>query len=111
MLDKDKYRELLLRKKNDLAARVERTHKHIHKREEPVSPIFSEQSVEMESQQLIYFLDAEGKEELRDIDRALERLQGHTYGKCSACGEYIAEARLEAIPQTSRCIDCANQEG
>jgi len=109
-MNKQKYRDLLLKQKEALVARVERTHGHIYKRDEPVSPIFSEQSVEMDSQQLIYVLDTEGKEELRQIDRALARLEDGSYGLCANCGIDINEARLEAVPQTSLCIDCAMEE-
>lgn len=104
------YKEKLLSKKKQLMDRVIRTHDHIYRREEPVSPIFSEQSVEMESQQLIYLLDIEGKQELRQIEKALERIEKETYGRCTSCGEMIEEARLEAIPEAALCIDCASLE-
>lgn len=108
-MDKQKIRQRLLSQKQTLLERVEKTHKHIHKREKPVSPIFSEQSVEMESQQLILALDAEGREDIRKIDRALQRLDENEYGICTSCGEPIAEERLKALPATEMCIDCASE--
>jgi RNA polymerase-binding transcription factor DksA len=44
---------------------------------------------------------------LRDVDRALAKLDEGTYGKCEVCGEDIAEARLEAMPATKYCINHA----
>lgn len=41
---------------------------------------------------------------LRDVDRALGKLEDGTYGKCEVCGEEIAEARLEAMPAAKYCI-------
>jgi RNA polymerase-binding transcription factor DksA len=41
---------------------------------------------------------------LRDVDRALAKLDDGTYGKCEVCGEEIAEPRLEAMPATRYCI-------
>ena len=41
---------------------------------------------------------------LRDVDRALAKLDEGTYGKCEVCGEDIAEPRLEAMPATQYCI-------
>jgi hypothetical protein len=32
-----------------------------------------------------------------------------TYGQCEACGKNIAKARLEAIPFTRYCIECAEK--
>ncbi len=41
------------------------------------------------------------------VDAALERLEAGTYGVCQQCGHIISRARLQAIPYTARCIDCA----
>jgi RNA polymerase-binding transcription factor DksA len=38
---------------------------------------------------------------------ALNRLDKGTFGKCEACGQSIAPARLEAIPFTRYCVKCA----
>jgi RNA polymerase-binding transcription factor DksA len=43
-------------------------------------------------------------EQLDDIDHALAKMDAGTYGRCEACGEPIAEARLEAMPATRFCI-------
>ena len=41
---------------------------------------------------------------LDQIEAALARLAGGTYGTCTVCGEPIAEGRLEARPWTPFCI-------
>ncbi len=41
------------------------------------------------------------------LDRALAKLDEGTYGRCDACGEPIAHARLQARPDSALCIDCA----
>jgi RNA polymerase-binding protein DksA len=46
---------------------------------------------------------------LAQIDAALDRLDEGTYGKCRRCGEDIEAARLEAIPYTPFCANCADQ--
>ncbi|HWH34493.1 MAG TPA: TraR/DksA C4-type zinc finger protein [Acidimicrobiales bacterium] len=46
---------------------------------------------------------------LVDVDRALAKLDDGTYGRCENCGADIAEARLEAMPATRYCIDCASR--
>lgn len=45
---------------------------------------------------------------LHDIDDALERLSRGRFGYCRACGNPIPEARLEAIPYASYCLQCQN---
>lgn len=44
---------------------------------------------------------------LVEIDAAVARLDGGTYGMCECCGRPIAVARLEARPVARTCIECA----
>lgn len=45
--------------------------------------------------------------QLADVEAALAKLDEGTYGTCEACGNPIADARLEAMPHTRFCIDHA----
>jgi len=47
---------------------------------------------------------------LEQIGAALARINDGSYGRCTACGKPIAEERLEALPYTSVCRDCADME-
>lgn len=47
------------------------------------------------------------EETLAEVEGALRKLDEGTYGTCEACGKPISEARLEAMPSTKHCIDCA----
>jgi RNA polymerase-binding transcription factor DksA len=49
------------------------------------------------------------KENLEDVDRALQRLDDGSYGTCEVCAKPIGEARLEAAPAARRCITCASK--
>lgn len=44
---------------------------------------------------------------LVEVEKALDRIAGGSYGFCEICGEPIAEGRLEARPWTPYCIDHA----
>jgi RNA polymerase-binding protein DksA len=48
------------------------------------------------------------EETLIAVERALAKLDEGTYGQCENCGKPIGEARLEAMPATRYCIDCAS---
>ncbi|MEY4722914.1 MAG: hypothetical protein RLZZ324_427 [Candidatus Parcubacteria bacterium] len=43
---------------------------------------------------------------LRDVEKALERIKKGTYGTCKYCNKPIDEKRLRARPSSSSCIDC-----
>src|SRR5262249_54904075 len=49
------------------------------------------------------------REVLRQVGRALERMEKGAYGRCERCGAEIARERLQAVPYTSYCIGCAQQ--
>ena len=42
---------------------------------------------------------------LKQIDRALEKIQEGTYGICDLSGKEISKARLEAIPYATMTVD------
>ena len=41
------------------------------------------------------------------LQAALRRLETGEFGECLECGEAIAEARLQADPAATLCLDCA----
>ncbi len=46
---------------------------------------------------------------LDQINDALARIGAKTYGRCEECSEPIAKPRLQALPYTRHCIECARQ--
>lgn len=100
--------EELNTRKTELESRLERTHKHIYQKDEPVSANFSEQVKETENDSLVMALETEGLEELAQVRNALQRISDDIYQKCAHCGGSISEERLRAIPYTDSCISCAS---
>ena len=47
------------------------------------------------------------QESLKEVEAALVKFDSEGYGICERCQEPIATARLEAIPETRLCINCA----
>jgi DnaK suppressor protein len=44
---------------------------------------------------------------LAEVVRAQEKLADGSYGTCDRCGGPVGEARLEAMPWATLCIDCS----
>ena len=63
----------------------------------------------MEREKAFFFARREGRL-LYHLDQALERIEKGTYGICRECGNPISEARLEAVPHASMCIECKSNE-
>ena len=46
---------------------------------------------------------------LDEIGGALDRLTQGTFGRCEECHKDIPKARLQALPYTRHCVDCARK--
>jgi DnaK suppressor protein len=46
------------------------------------------------------------RERLAQAQRALERLDAGTYGRCESCHETITPERLAAFPSATLCVEC-----
>lgn len=54
-------------------------------------------------------VDANTEDLLRKAENALERLDAGVYGICESCGTAIPVARLEVLPYTTVCVECAQR--
>ena len=46
---------------------------------------------------------------LEQINDALARIRAGTFGRCEECNAPIAKPRLQALPYTRHCIECARR--
>jgi RNA polymerase-binding transcription factor DksA len=46
------------------------------------------------------------QEAIADVEDALARMDGGSYGACERCGGLIAIERLEALPHARHCVTC-----
>lgn len=44
---------------------------------------------------------------LSKVDRALERVAAGSYGICESCGNSIPVERLDVLPYSTLCVECA----
>ena len=50
------------------------------------------------------------RDQLAEVEHALDKFEQGTYGLCDDCGKPIDPARLEALPQANLCLDCKAQQ-
>jgi DnaK suppressor protein len=55
-------------------------------------------------------LEANVRDLLGQVDRALARIDADEYGTCTNCGKTIAKERLVAVPAADLCIECKEAE-
>ena len=68
---------------------------------------FEEMATEREGDEVLEDLGQAAQAELRMIEAALVRIEAGEYGDCVRCGEAIAPGRLDLLPATPFCADCA----
>ncbi|MCB1669178.1 MAG: TraR/DksA family transcriptional regulator [Pseudomonadales bacterium] len=70
---------------------------------------WSEQAQERQNDEVLEAIGNESRNELNQINKALERIENGNYTICSRCGGDISIARLQAVPYTILCIQCADR--
>ena len=65
---------------------------------------------EMVDREVVESLEENAEELVRDIDRALAKIDEGTYGTCERCGQPIPEERLDAVPYATLCLSCRQLE-
>lgn len=93
----------------DLKARLSRFEAHQHREDGALDKDFEEQATQTQNDEVVDSLETETREELVQIERALERIDHGLGDECESCGESIDPRRLQVLPYTTVCVDCAGE--
>ena len=67
---------------------------------------FSDRSHSTEERSRLVSVVKALRSNLRDVERALAKMEAGTYGICERCDTLISPERLEALPWALLCIEC-----
>ena len=99
--------------KRMLETRLKELDENLHKIEdlldEPHSRQVEEFAAETEDNEVLEGHGNAGLKEMSMIKAALARIDDDTYGICQQCEENILEERLEILPYTPLCRNCARE--
>lgn len=104
MTSNETYRKALLSRLAELDSRL---HKIESELDEPNSKDWDEAAIETEGNEVLEHLGQSGQDEIARIRAALQRMRDGSYGDCVRCGERISAERLNVLPETPFCKDCA----
>ncbi|PIV74631.1 MAG: dimethylmenaquinone methyltransferase [Rhodobacteraceae bacterium CG17_big_fil_post_rev_8_21_14_2_50_65_11] len=104
MIDLEKRRESMLRRLDMLESKL---HVIDEELESHHTPDWEESAQEREGDEVLEGVGLAGQQEIRMIKAALERMDAGEYGICVKCGNPISEDRLEVLPFTPFCRNCA----
>ena len=73
----------------------------------PAPQDWDDSATEREADEVLETMGLAGQQELRQIAAALDRIAKGSYGECARCGDDIAAERLDLLPDTPFCAQCA----
>jgi len=101
----------LAKRREALEARAEELESRLHDISDELethnSADWEELAVQREEDEVLEGIGLTGQAEIRAIDAALARMDDGEYGICVRCGEAISEDRLDLLPYTPLCRNCA----
>ena len=102
-------KEELLRRRDELLKEVSDSYETCRELGQDGVADIGDMSANAYSREMLFNLSETQRQQIRDIDAALERIEAGEYGICLQCGEAIAPRRLEVRPFSRYCIDCKTE--
>ena len=94
-----------------MEARLEELDVRLHEIEDELdshnAKDWEELAVEREEDEVLERMGTSGQAEIAMIHAALKRMDDGEYGVCVRCGEEILPERLDVLPYTPLCRNCA----
>jgi len=104
LIEEHKQLNDLLKRHQEERERIRLSEASAERSPDPTSADGGSMAFELEKE---LTLDENTKHLLNQIDHALVLIKKKKYGNCENCGDPIPVARLEALPYSTNCKDCA----
>jgi len=85
-------------RRDELRHRLAALETDMRRESDPLIADWAEQSAQRAKDDVRAGIRARSESELREVESALRRLAGGTYGTCRECGEPIVPGRLYSLP-------------
>jgi len=108
MTDLKKREQQLRDRLGELDVRLHKIDDHLH---EAPDPDWEEEAQAAEMDEVLEGLGQAGATEVQAIEAALGRIKDGSYGVCVRCETVISPERLDVLPHTPLCQDCARDVG
>ncbi len=104
MIDIESRKAQLTTRLRDLEARLRAIGAELESHQ---SRDWEDLATEREEDEVLETMGLTARQEMRRIAAALDRIETGDYGVCVRCGRAIAPERLDLLPDTPFCRDCA----
>lgn len=103
----DQTRQKLVEELKELKARHDHIEAHLRNADRTVPQDSGERATFTQNDEVLEALDDSGRLRLAALTTAIERMDAGTWGACAECGKDIQTKRLDALPESTTCIRCA----
>ncbi len=100
----------LLRKRRELIGEVISSDQASQEYREEGTPDILDQAAYSYTKEFLMSLGDSERKMLKEVDSALSKLKGGSFGECEMCNEPIAEKRLLAVPFARYCLSCQEKK-
>jgi len=104
--EKEEFRKLLLERKNSIIRKLSQFYHESKEIETDTALDVVDKAETSYTKEFLLGLTDSEREQLQQIDQALDRLEKGEYGHCQVCHKEIGKKRLQIIPWTPYCISC-----
>jgi len=113
-MDKEKlayFKKLLLEHQKELLEELNKSSEDIGQLQQGPFPADWGDKVSMnDAMNFLMTLENDRSLQMREIARALRKIEEGSYGICEKCGQQLSFDRLEAVPYARFCLKCQDQE-
>jgi len=104
--EKEEFKKLLLERKNSIIKKLSQFYRESQEIETDTALDVVDKAETSYTKEFLLGLTDSEREQLQQIDQALDRLEKGEYGRCQVCHKEIGKKRLQIIPWTPYCISC-----
>lgn len=104
MVSVENRRKALEKRLAELEGRLQTIEQEL---DQPVDKDWEEAAIEAEDDEVLESMGEAGAQEMAMIRAALGRIAAGEYGYCVKCGDEISQERLDVVPATPFCRNCA----
>ncbi len=101
-----KIHEELKDKKTEMLNRLMRDREQYYENLKNEGGDLADEASESIEREIIYDLSIAEKNEVEEIDTAIQKIEDGTYGVCETCKEHIPIGRLKVKPYAKFCTKC-----
>ncbi|MCA9484204.1 MAG: TraR/DksA family transcriptional regulator [Nitrospina sp.] len=106
----EKFKQVLIELRNHLSGDVEKNRKTSQTDEfTEMLADTTDEAARLSTRQILLNLGEQGREKLKLIEEALDRIEEGSFGTCQLCEKNIPEARLRVVPFAQYCVTCLDE--